>query len=100
MLTSNIKTTRTDMKTLIEEAQELFREATQVTGAKADELRSKGLSLLEIATQKAQEFQEVALEKGKEAAQATDEFVHEHPWKAVGIAAGIGLVVGLLIARR
>lgn len=100
MLTSNIKTTRTDMKTLIEEAQELFREATQVTGAKADELRSKGLSLLETATQKAQEFQEVALEKGKEAAQATDEFVHEHPWKAVGIAAGIGLVVGLLIARR
>ena len=100
MLKSNIKTTRTDMKTLIEEAQDLFREATQVTGAKADELRSKGLSLLETATQKAHEFQEVALEKGKKAAQATDEFVHEHPWKAVGIAAGIGLVVGVLIARR
>jgi ElaB/YqjD/DUF883 family membrane-anchored ribosome-binding protein len=42
----------------------------------------------------------VAVEKGKEAAHTTDEFVHEHPWKAVGIAAGVGLIVGLLIGRR
>ena len=43
---------------------------------------------------------EVSRLLGKEAAQTTDEFVHEHPWKAVGIAAGVGLIVGLLIGRR
>jgi ElaB/YqjD/DUF883 family membrane-anchored ribosome-binding protein len=100
MLTSNIKTVRNDMKTLVKDAQELFREASTVTGEKADELRASGLVLLDRAMEKAQEVQAVAVEKGKVAAQNTDEFVHEHPWKAVGIAAGIGLVIGMLISRR
>ena len=100
MLTNNIKTVRNDMKTLVKDAQELFREATLATGEKADELRNKGLVMLDAAMEKAQEIQAVAVEKGKVAAQTTDDFVHENPWKAVGIAAGVGLVVGLLIGRR
>ncbi len=100
MLTSNIKTVRNDMKTLLRDAQELFREASQVTGEKAEELRAKGLVLLDSAMEKAQEIQAVAVEKGKAAAQNTDEFVHKHPWKAVGIAAGVGLIAGLLISRK
>lgn len=100
MLTSNIKTVRNDMKTLVKDAQELLREASLATGEKADEMRAKGLALLDVAMEKAHEVQLVAMEKGKAAAQSTDEFVHEHPWKAVGIAAGAGLVIGLLISRR
>lgn len=100
MLTSNIKTTRNDMKTLVKDAQELFLEAAQVSGDKAEELRAKGLVLLDSAMEKAQELQAIAVEKGKVAAHATDEFVHEHPWKAVGIAAGVGLLLGLLISRK
>ncbi|HEX7636011.1 MAG TPA: DUF883 family protein [Noviherbaspirillum sp.] len=100
MLTSNIKTVRNDMKTLVKDAQELFREATAATGEKAEELRNKGLVMLEAAMEKAHEIQTVAVEKGKQAAQTTDEFVHEHPWKAVAISAGIGLVIGMLISRK
>ncbi|KRB94107.1 DUF883 family protein [Noviherbaspirillum sp. Root189] len=100
MLNSNIKTVRNDMRTLIKEAQDLFREATQSTGGKADELRAKGLSLLDTAMDRAQEVQGIAVEKSKVAAQSTDEFVQTNPWKAVGIAAGAGLVVGLLLSRR
>lgn len=100
MLTSNIKTVRNDMKTLMRDAQDLFREASQATGEKAEELRSKGLVMLDAATEMAQELQAVALEKGKEAAQATDEFVQEHPWQAVAISAGLGLLIGLLISRK
>ncbi|MFC7515497.1 YqjD family protein [Herbaspirillum sp. GCM10030257] len=100
MLNSNIKTVRNDMRTLIKEAQDLFREATQSTGGKADELRAKGLSLLDTAMDRAQEVQSMAVEKSKVAAQSTDEFVQTNPWKAVGIAAGAGLVVGLLLSRR
>ena len=40
------------------------------------------------------------MERTKEAARATDEYVHEHPWQAVGAAAGIGFLLGMLIARR
>lgn len=100
MLTNNIKTVRNDMKTLVKDAQELFREAKLASGEKAEELRNKGLVMLEAAMDKAQQIQTLALEKGKEAAQTTDEFVHDHPWKAVGIAAGVGLLVGMLISRR
>ncbi len=100
MLESNVKTVRTDMKTLMRDAQELFREATTVTGEKADELRAKGMSLLEKATIKAQELQSVALETGKEVAETADDFVNANPWKAVAISAGVGLLVGMLIARK
>ncbi|MCY1562336.1 hypothetical protein D9M68_997110 [compost metagenome] len=50
--------------------------------------------------EKAQEVQAVALEKGKVAAQSTDEFVHQNPWKAVAIAAGVGMLIGMLVARK
>ncbi|WP_414691155.1 DUF883 family protein [Noviherbaspirillum sp.] len=100
MLNSNIKTVRNDMKTLVKDAQELFREASHTTGEKAEELRARGLVMLDTAMEKAQEVQAAAIEKGKAAAHTTDEFVHDHPWKAVGIAAGVGLIVGMLISRR
>ena len=44
--------------------------------------------------------QGAAIDKAKAAAKATDEYVHENPWKSVGVAAGLGLLVGMLIARR
>ena len=39
-------------------------------------------------------------DKAREAARATDDFVHEEPWKAVGVAAALGLALGVLIGRR
>jgi ElaB/YqjD/DUF883 family membrane-anchored ribosome-binding protein len=100
MLAPNVKTVRNDMKTLLHDAQDLFREATSATGEKADELRQKGITLLEIATAKAQEAQAAAIGAGKEMAGATDNFVKENPWQAVTISAGIGLLIGMLIARK
>jgi len=100
MLNSNIKTVRNDMKTLLKDAQDLFREATLATGEKADELRSRGAVMLDAAMEMAQDVQAVALEKGKKAAESTDEFVREHPWQAVAVSAGIGLLVGMLLSRK
>jgi len=100
MQTTRLKTVRNDMKSLVREAQDLFREATSVTGDKADELRALGLNLLDAAVSKAQEVQAAALETGKEVAETADEYVKENPWQAVGIAAGVGLLVGILIARK
>jgi ElaB/YqjD/DUF883 family membrane-anchored ribosome-binding protein len=97
---STLKTTRTDMKSIIQDAQELFREATSVTGEKAEELRTRGLHLLDSALVKAQEVQTVALETGKELAVKTDDYVHENPWRAVAIAAGVGALLGFLISRK
>lgn len=100
MVTASVKTVRNDMRTLMREAQDLFREAASATGEKADELRAKGMALLESAISKAQEVQAVALETGKEVAETADDFVKENPWAAVAISAGAGLLIGMLIARK
>lgn len=100
MMETNLKTVRTDMKTLIKDAQNLFREATSATGVKADELRNMGLGLLDAAVTKAQDVQAAALESGKEMAATADDYVQENPWRAVAISAGVGMLVGFLIARK
>ena len=100
MLTSNLKTVGNDMKSLVKDAQELFREATAVTGEKADELRIKGLNLLDVALSKAHDLQVAAVETTKEMAETADDFVQDNPWKAVAISAGVGFLLGYLIGRK
>lgn len=100
MIESNLKTVRTDMKSLIKDAQDLFREATSASGIKAEDLRNKGLNLLDNAMAKAQDMQSAALETGKEIADTADDYVQGNPWRAVAISAGVGLLVGMLIARK
>jgi ElaB/YqjD/DUF883 family membrane-anchored ribosome-binding protein len=100
MLESNIKTVRNDMRTLVEDAQEMFREATSSSGAKAEELRAKGLELLDSAMDKAQNLQSMALDASKEFAESADEYVHQNPWTTIAVSAGVGLLLGILIARK
>ena len=100
MLTPNLKTSRNDMKTLVRDAQDLFREAASATGDKAETLRGKGLALLDTALNKAQDVQAAALDTGKELAATADDYVQENPWRAVAISAGVGLLVGLIIGRK
>jgi len=46
------------------------------------------------------QIQETMVSRTREAAETTDQYVHENPWKVVGIAAGLGFVLGLLMAPR
>lgn len=99
MLASNIKTVRNDFWSLIRDAQELFREATSVTGDKADDMRGKGMNLLDSAMSRAHDAQSVAYETGKDMALSADDYVRMNPWKAVAASAGVGLLIGVLIVR-
>ena len=100
MMQTDVKTARTDMRSLVKDAQDLFRQATSATGDKAELLRTQGLNLLDSAMGKAQEVQAAALQTGKEVAETADTYVQENPWKAVGISAGLGIIIGMLIARN
>ena len=97
---STITTARNDLKALVRDAQALFDEATAASGAKADELRSKGMKMLDHAISRAHDLQEAAVRKGRKIAHDTDDYVHEHPWRAIGIAGAVGVLIGMLIARR
>ncbi|VVE46759.1 membrane protein [Pandoraea pneumonica] len=90
----------TDIKTVLADAEDLLKQAANTTGERASELSDKALALLKQAKEKASDVQVVVVEKSKQAARVTDDYVHDHPWQAVGIAAGIGVVVGLLLNRK
>ena len=89
-----------DIQSLLADAEDLLKQAANTTGERASELSDKGLALLKQAKERASDVQVAAVEKSKQAARATDGYVHDHPWQAVGIAAGIGVVTGLLLNRK
>lgn len=89
-----------DIKTVLADAEDLLKQAASSTGDRATELREKALARLKQAKEKATDVQVVVVEKGKKAAHATDDYVHEHPWTSIGIAAGVGVLIGLLINRK
>jgi ElaB/YqjD/DUF883 family membrane-anchored ribosome-binding protein len=100
MLENNLKTVRTDIRSLLRDAQDLFREATSATGMKAEDLRARGLELLDTALVKAQDIQSVALDTSKEMVETADSYVRDNPWRAVAISAGVGVMLGLMIGRK
>ena len=89
-----------DIKIVISDAEDLLRATASQAGERVSAAREKVQDSLHRAKVKLAEAEDLVIDKGKQAARVTDEYVHEHPWRAVGIAAGIGLLVGMLISRR
>lgn len=89
-----------DFKLVIADAEELLRATANQAGERVTAAREQIEDRLHSAKIKVAEAEEALRLRTREAARVTDEFVHDKPWYAVGIAAGIGLVIGLLIARR
>jgi ElaB/YqjD/DUF883 family membrane-anchored ribosome-binding protein len=93
--------------TLLDESQEilhktekLIADAAHATGKEAEALQARIIAGLRDAKERLGVAEQIALDKAKAAAQATDAYVHDNPWKAIGIGAAVGVVVGMLIARR
>ncbi|MBU6501959.1 MAG: DUF883 family protein [Burkholderiaceae bacterium] len=89
-----------DVRVVISDAEELLRITASQAGEGAAALRGRIESGLKKARVDLAQLQDAAVVKAKAAGRATDDFVHDNPWQAVGVASGIGLVVGLLIGRR
>jgi len=89
-----------DMKVVVSDAEELLRATASQAGEKVTALRGKIEDNLVKARASLADAQAAVVDKAKEFGHETDEFVKDNPWKSVGIAAGIGLVVGILIGRR
>lgn len=89
-----------DLRLVITDAEALLRMTADEVGETAADIRSRVQSKMIQAKEDLLNLQNAAVAKAKAAGHATDEFVHENPWKSIGIAAGLGLVVGLLIGRR
>jgi ElaB/YqjD/DUF883 family membrane-anchored ribosome-binding protein len=89
-----------DFRVVINDAEALLKATANQTGDKLTAARAKVEESLQVARARLAEAQSAIVAKTKAAAKATDAYVHENPWNAVGIAAAVGLLVGILIGRR
>jgi ElaB/YqjD/DUF883 family membrane-anchored ribosome-binding protein len=89
-----------DLKSVIADAEELLKATAGQASEKVQVARARAEESLRRARAKLEDAQEAAVVKARAAAQATDEYVHANPWKAVGLAGAIGVIVGMLISRR
>ena len=89
-----------DLHQGIADSEEMLKLTADEVSAGAVQLRERVRERMNKAKAELIHLQQLTVEKAKAAGHATDEFVHENPWKSIGIAAGLGLVVGLLISRR
>lgn len=89
-----------DMKVVVADAEEILRATAGVAGEKMADLRERIGERLRDAKLRLADAEAVLVDKTKAAARATDDYVNENPWQAVGIAAGVGFLLGIIIGRR
>ena len=89
-----------DMKVVVSDAEEILRATTGVAGDKIGELRERIAERLRDAKVRIADAEDMLVDRTKAAARATDDSVNDNPWRAVGIAAGVGLLLGIIIGRR
>jgi ElaB/YqjD/DUF883 family membrane-anchored ribosome-binding protein len=89
-----------DFSAVLSEAEDLLKRAANETGDRAKDLRSQVEAKLLSAKLRLQEIEGEAVDRARVAARFTDDYVHDNPWQAIGIAAAVGFVAGLLMNRR
>ena len=89
-----------DLKNLVVDAEELLKATASQAGDKIGVARQKIEQSLIEGKKALADAEKTIGEKSKEAADIADDYVRENPWSAIGIAAGVGLVLGLLIRGK
>lgn len=89
-----------DFNAVVDEGEKLLQSVVDEGGGKANALCTKMESNLKAAKDRLRHIEETAIATTKTAVRATDNYVHENPWRAIGVAVGIGAVIGLLLNRR
>lgn len=86
----------TDLKTLSRDAEELMRATAGQAGEKVGEMRQRLAAAVESAKATCHKLEEKAIAGAK----AADKTIRAHPYESMGVAFGVGLLVGVLVARR
>lgn len=88
------------LRHMIDEADTLLKSAARTGDETFDNIRDKFTDQVRQMRAQLEELEETAAYRAKRAAREADRTVHEHPYSAMGIAAAVGLLIGVLVARR
>ena len=89
-----------DLRAVVAGAEELLKATTDQTGERIAAARGKAEESLKAAKVRLDEQEAAVMKKTKAVAKATENYVRDNPWKAMGIVAVVGLVLGILAKRR
>ncbi|QWD63204.1 YqjD family protein [Polynucleobacter sp. MWH-UH2A] len=89
-----------EFKSLVADAETLIKATQDHPGETIGNLRNKALETISGAKEKISSLEGDLTDKAKAVAAGADDFVHRNPWEAIGVAAGLGLLIGLFIRRR
>lgn len=89
-----------DFHSVISDTEELMKSVSNESGGTAQALRTKIEQNLKQAKEYLEDFEDSIIDKSKTAARATDEYVHENAWQTIGLAVGIGILIGYLLSDR
>jgi|RifCSP16_2_1023846.scaffolds.fasta_scaffold43058_2 ElaB/YqjD/DUF883 family membrane-anchored ribosome-binding protein len=89
-----------DFKAIVNDADNLLQATAKVSGEGFSAARAKFAEQLDSAKTSLAQAERQIVDKAKQAATATDDYVKGNPWTAVGMAAGVGILIGFLFAKR
>ena len=89
-----------DMRMLIRDSEELLRAAQRQGGEQFVAARERLETSLKQARQQLDDAQSALTDRARDTMRQTNHYIHEHPWTAVSVAAGTGMLMGILLARR
>ena len=89
-----------DLSAVVTDAEELLKATANQTGERIIAARAKAEESLKVAKMRIADAQDALLDQAKAVAKEADTYVHDNPWKAAGIAAAVGVLIGALISRR
>ena len=89
-----------DFKAIVTDADDLLQATAKVSGEGFSAARAKFAEQLDSAKTSLAQAERQIVDKAKQAATATDDYVKGNPWTAVGMAAGVGILIGFLFAKR
>jgi len=89
-----------DFKVVMDDAEALLKATAHQGDARIEALRAKATESMRKVGAQITASQAKLVANSKKAAVATDAYIHENPWAALGVAGGIGLVLGLLLRRH
>jgi ElaB/YqjD/DUF883 family membrane-anchored ribosome-binding protein len=89
-----------DLRAVLEDAEALLTATAGQAGEKIQRARERATETVRAARERLVDTQEEVVKRAKVAAKQTDNYVHDNPWQAVGIAAGVAFIIGVLVSRR
>ena len=89
-----------ELRLMVADAEELLLATANQTGDSASAARAHIQKSLQAVKGRVAAAETAMIERTRQAAKATDQYVHDNPWKAIGISACAGVIVGMLVARR